>query len=374
MYNVLQNKFDETIKREGIKAHTFIGNKEFNCFFRRLSDGLNQRDTMTMFYPVGSPVCQGTIITIQDENFICLNCETIENTVYYKSAVIKCNGTISTQDADVIGLPFYGSGVNSAFPSSGGTTTKYISFVSGQNEIITEDCELARKLEINDKFNAWGRTWKIENIFRIDGIITLNIEVQADAPIEYEYGIRFTDILSSGYEIGDTVSLDAVPTINGSDTDGTLTYTSHNTDVATIDENGNIEFIGVGSVSFTIAWSEHGITETTTETSIEAEQSDTVTLSVSAMEEIYVGMFDGECTATIRRNGDIVHDIAFTAEATDCNFADKIGITVNQQTGEITASVSDRYMNLINKTFTLLVSVPDYGLTVSQTVTLKGLY
>ena len=85
-------------------------------------------------------------------------------------------------------------------------------------------------------------------------------------------------------------------------------------------------------------------------------------------------MFDGECTATIRRNGDIVHDIAFTAEATDCNFADKIGITVNQQTGEITASVSDRYMNLINKTFTLLVSVPEYGLTDSQTVTLKGLY
>lgn len=56
MYNVLQNNFENTIAREGITISTYISNQEFQAFFRRLNDGLNQRDTMTMFYPVGSPV------------------------------------------------------------------------------------------------------------------------------------------------------------------------------------------------------------------------------------------------------------------------------------------------------------------------------
>ena len=186
MYNVLQNNFENTIAREGITISTYISNQEFQAFFRRLNDGLNQRDTMTMFYPVGSPVHSGSIITLNDKQFILLNQESIEN----KSAVIRCNGTISTADAKVMNLPFYGSGASSAFPSSGGVSTKYIAVISGQTEIITEDCELARKLAINDKFNAWGRTWKIENIFYVDGIVTLNIEVQADEEITYTYDER----------------------------------------------------------------------------------------------------------------------------------------------------------------------------------------
>ena len=370
MYSVLQNKFDETIKREGIAVSTYITNKSFTCFFRKLSDGLNQRSTMTMFYSKDAPMKAGTIVTVNGDQYIVLNCETIENTVYRKSSVIKCNGSISTQDADVMNLPFYSSGASSVSPAS----TQYTAVIGGQAELITEDCTLSRKLEINDKFNAWGRTWQIQNIMYIDGIVTLNVEVQADTPITYTYDISFTDIDASGYTVGDTVSLNAAPTINGNSTEGTLTYTSSDTDVATIDENGDIEFIADGSVYFTITWTEQNIIKTTTETTIETAQEDVVTLSVSAMEEIYVGLFDGECTATIKRNGETVHDIAFTAEATNCDFADKITITTNQATGEITASVSDKNYNLVNKTFTLLVSVPDYNLTDSQTVKLTGLY
>lgn len=373
MKNVLQNKFDETLSREGIRITTYITNEGFQAFFRRLSDGLNQRDTMTMYYPVGSPVHAGSIITLNDEQFILLNQETIENTVYYKSSVIRCNGTISTNDADVIGLPFYGAGANSTFPSSGGTTVKYISVISGQTEIITEDCELARKLEINDKFNAWGRTWKIQNIFYIDGITTLSVDVQTDEVINYEYDIRFNDIDPSGYQIGDVVSLDASATVNGNATEGTLIFTSSNTDVATIDTNGTIAFVGAGSVSFTIAWLEHDISKETTETTIEEVASDIITLDVSAMEEIYIGLFDGECTATIKRNGEIVHDIAFTAEAQNCDFADKITITTDQETGDIVAHVPDNAFNLKDKTFTLVVRVPDYDLSKSQTVKINSL-
>ena len=372
MYNVLNDTFNQTIQREGITVSTFIGHNEFQCFFRRLSDGTNQTDTMTMFYSKDTPVQAGTIIIVNGENFICLNCETIENTVYKKSAVRRCNGTISTQDTEVIGMPFYGTGISGAFPSSGGTSVKYMSMINGETEIITEDCELSRKLEINDRFNSWGRTWSIENIFYINGIVTIYAKVQADTDITFAYNIQFNDINASGYHIGDSVSLDAYPTINGHITDGYLTYTSNNTDVATIDENGNIEFIGSGSVSFLVEWLEHEISVTTTETTIEeAETAETVTLEVPRIGETYIGLSD-DCAALIKRNNQVVHDIAFTATVTNCDFANRIRIDTNQATGTITIYVDDKDYNIVNKSFTLSVNVPEYGLTDEQVIVIRG--
>lgn len=369
MNDVLQSKFDEVMAREGITVSTFIGGSGFQAFFRRLSDGLNQRDTMTMFYNADSPVKPGTLLVINGENFLTLNKETIENCVYKKSAVIRCNGEISTDNATVIGLPFYGEGVTSAYPD----LNKLLSVIGGKTSIITEDCNLARRIAINDRYNAWGRTWKVQNVFYVGSIATIEVEVQADTEIEYTYGIELKDIEPSGYSVGDSVSLDAYGTINGLITDVTFTYTSSNTDVATIDNNGVISFVGVGSVSFTVAWQKQGITRTTTETTITEEASDSVTLEVSAMDSVYVGLFDGECTATIRRNGEEVHDIPFTAEVVDCDFANKITVTANQDTGKIIAHVASEAFNLANKTFTLLVKVSEYGLQEVQTVSIKNL-
>lgn len=95
------------------------------------------------------------------------------------------------------------------------------------------------------------------------------------------------------------------------------------------------------------------------------------------MEDVYMGLYDGECTATIQRNNETVHDIEFTVSVTDCNFANKITVSANQQTGLIKAHVDDsnyNLNNLNNKTFTLLVSVPEYDLTNTQTVTIRSLF
>lgn len=372
MYNTLESIFNETLSREGVTVERLTSNDSFTCFFRRTSDGLNQRSTMTMFYPAESPVSSGSLIRLNGENYILLNQETTENPIYYKSAVVKCNGMISTDDADVIGLPFFSSGASSAFPTSGGTSAKVISFISGEIEIITEDCAQSHRLEINDRFNAWGRTWKIQNIFFVDGICTLYADVQADTAIEYVYDIRFNDLSPSGYKIGDSTALDAVPTINRNATDGALTYTSNNTDVATIDENGIISFVGSGSVSFGVHWSAHNINKETTTTTIIEEASDILTLEVSELDEIYLGFDHQECNVTIKQNGQTVHDIPFEVHA-ECDFANKLTITANQESGLISVSVSEKETKLMNHSFVLVVSVPGYDLQHSQTVYIRAL-
>lgn len=362
MQDTLKNVFDETMQREGITATAYSSGLSFDCFFRRLSDGLNQRSTMTMFYAFGSPIHAGSIVEINGKNYICLNCETIENAVYRKSAVVDCNGTISTQNANVMNLPFYGAGAESAFPSG----NNMLSIIDGKAELITEDCSESRKLEINDKFNAWGRTWLLKNIFVVNGIVTLNVEVTADTDIVFEHGITFKNINESGYTIGDTIELDAHATINGHNTDAQLTYTSSNNSVATVDANGIISIVGAGSFFVTIICESYGVSEMTTETTVVEEVQEVVTLSVSKMEEAYLG-FDSDCTATIQRNGETVHDITFTASV-ECSFSNKLTVTTNQSNGLIRVTVPDNNYNLVGKTFDLVVSLPDYNITDRQTV------
>ena len=362
MQNTLQNVFDDTMQREGITATAYSSGLSFPCFFRRLSDGLNQRSTMTMFYAFGSPIHAGSIVEINGKNYICLNCETIENSVYRKSAVVECNGTISTQNANVMNLPFYGASAESGFPVG----NQMLNIISGKAELITEDCSESRKLEINDKFNCWGRTWLIKNIFVVNGIVTLNVEVTADTDITFEHGITFNDTNASGYSIGDMIELDAHATINGHNTNAPLTYTSSDTSVATVDANGVITIVGAGSVYITINCEAYGVSEMTTETTVIEEVEEVVTLSVSKMDEAYLG-FDSECTATIQRNGETVHDIAFTATV-ESSFSSKLKVTVNQANGLIKVEVPDSDYSLVGKSFDLVVSVPDYGLTNRQTV------
>jgi len=362
MQDTLKNVFDETMQREAITATAFSSGLTFPCFFRRLSDGLNQRSTMTMFYAFGSPIHAGSIVEINGKDYICLNCETVENSVYKKSAVVECNGTISTENTNVMDLPFYGAGAESAFPSG----NNMISIIDGKAELITEDCSESRKLEINDKFSAWGRTWLIKNIFVINGIVTVNVEVTADSEIVYEHGITFNDINTSGYSIGDTIRLGAYATLNGQNTDAPLTYTSSNIEVATVDSNGIISIVGAGSFFVTIVCESYGVSETTTETTVVEEVQEVVTLSVSKMGEAYLG-FDSECTATIQKNGETVHDITFTA-IVESSFSSKLKVTISQNNGLIKVEVPDSDYSLVGKSFDLVVSVPDYGLTNRQTV------
>ena len=97
MNNILTRVFDETLQREGRTISTVTSGESFECFFRRNNDNTNSKDTMIMYYRCGSPVNAGTLLSYAGNTYIALNKETAENDVYFKSAIIKTNGTINTQ-------------------------------------------------------------------------------------------------------------------------------------------------------------------------------------------------------------------------------------------------------------------------------------
>ncbi|MBQ8183965.1 MAG: hypothetical protein IJ025_08735, partial [Clostridia bacterium] len=106
MNNTLTDIFNEVMQREGQTVTALSSGKTFNAFFRKSNDNLNNRDSMIIFYPVDAPVKAGSLIEYKGNTYLLMNQETGENEVYFKSAIARTMGNISTHSLSVVNLPF----------------------------------------------------------------------------------------------------------------------------------------------------------------------------------------------------------------------------------------------------------------------------
>ena len=264
MYSPLETVFESTMQREGKTVTTYYSKADFTAFMRRNDDGNNFEDRIYMFYPTNSPVVQGSIIKYGTKLYLLVNRETEENTTYYKSSAIACNGSITLNDGTLSGIPCYAYNMGSALVDN----NNVMSVIDGNMEFITEASAKSRQIQIGKTFNEFGRTFKVDNTYFKDGVLHLVCEVYANiTPTELNF-ITITDFSQLTYTVGDTTKIEATMTTNGESVTGTITWTSSNTNVATIDGEGNIEFIGDGSVSFAAYWVEKNITENTDTVSV----------------------------------------------------------------------------------------------------------
>lgn len=282
--NILNDMFEQAMKREHKTVTIRETGKQFECFFRKSNDNINRRDTMTMFYDVNAPVEVGALLLYGGNIYLTLNKETAENDVYFKSAIIRTNGIINTHSLSVIGLPFYGDNVNNATA----TNTTNFNLIDGNIEVMTEDNELSRALSVDDLFNEWGRTWKITNLFYIDGICHIILEINANVTPTYNYSLVLSSLSSFNVVPGDTASITATAYCNEIEmTKATIVYSSSNNEVATIDSSGNIAYLADGEVYFTATLQEQNISESTKMVTVaSAPVDDSVTIYVEPMEEI----------------------------------------------------------------------------------------
>lgn len=282
--NILNNIFQQSMKREHKTITVWETGEQFECFFRKNNDNLHTRDTMTMFYDVEAPVEVGTLLSYNNNTYLVLNKETSENTVYYKSAITKTNGIINTHSLSVVDLPFYGDNINNANTTGNANLT----IIDGNFEALTEDNKISRALKIGDTFNEWNRSWKISNLFYIDGICHIILEVCADITPTYDYRLEISALDSFNVAPEDTASITAKAYCNDVEMpNATIVYSSSNTEVATIDSSGNISYLADGKVYFTATWQEQNIsqsTETVTVASVPVD--DSIAIYVDRLEEI----------------------------------------------------------------------------------------
>lgn len=375
MNNVLSDIFEETMRRERHTATTFTTGEEFECFFRRSNDNLNKHDTMVMYYRVNAPIRVGTLIKFRGYTYIALNRETVENSVYYKSVIIRTNGTVNTHSLSVVNLPFYSDGIN----NNNATNSTHLSIIDGDAELLTEDNSLSRKLKINDLLNVWKRTLKITNLFFIDNICHIIVKINSDITPNVGYKAVLSALSSLHVKPGDTDKITSIMYINDAKVeDATIFYESSNEQVATIDKNGNIEYLTDGMVFFIATWTEQGISAKTDTVTVTSEQTDdNVTIYMDSISEIYNGLkSDFSCYAV--KNGLRDDNIAVSIRV------ENLSGSINQEAYikliKISKLSNGKYQifvdnsNMVYRTFDLVATTEghDHDAETRQTIKVKS--
>ena len=372
MLDVVKSMFDKSMQREA-KTITLFNDStiSFQCFFRKSKDGQKQIDTMVMYYPVSAPCSPGVLISYAGNTYVVLNQETAENDVYYKSAVVRTNGIITTNNGSVVGLPIYGSDVKNDNLQYG----RIINMIDGNIDVVTEDCSLSRALRIDDLVNMWGRTWKITNLVYVDdGIAHITMEIVEDHEMELDYQISIGE-LPATVNVGDVGSIDVVASLNDNVVSGAnLIYGSSDDSLATIDANGNISYLSEGEVYFIVTWTDQNITATSGFVNVVAVADVTPSIYVTPIEEIafgfpetltYYGMIGSE------RDDSMPIEFKIENFTGDSRLLKKITVTDN---GNHTVDLEAEGSSLSGKRFDLVAYNAELGIENRQQVKIVSLF
>ncbi len=259
MYSPLERVFHATMKREGRMITTNTTGSQFKAFMRRETDGNTNEDRILIFYGIENPVRQGMIINYGNRKYILINRETEENNCYYKSYALACNGTINTNSGSVKNIPIYAPDMQRALTYTGNVFT----FIEGNIEFLTEENAQSHILKINDTFNEFGRTFKIGNIYYKDGMCHVMGEVTTNENPSLSPEIKYSGISSDGtYTKGTQLQISVELHLGERLTKGTVTYSSSDPEIVSINENGYVTFLQDGAATIYIYWVEQKIGET----------------------------------------------------------------------------------------------------------------
>ena len=344
-------QYKRTMEREGKMLTTYTGGAEFKAFFRINNDNENQRETIVIYYDVTAPVRPGTLVMYGYGVYLALNRETVENDVYYKSTLVKCNGVYNENSGAVMNIPFYSD--NMKYSVSVGNNT--ITMLNGNIEIITEENSLSKKIAIDQKFNEFGRTFKVCNLYSMDGILHIIAEVYANQTPTYTYSVVIDGTPTTSLKTGETVQLTATTYMGETITTGaTLDWTSSDNTIATVDGTGLVTCVSEGTALITCTWVEQDVKGTVT---INISNTEPVTptgytYTITGTSRLRIGVSRTyTLTITDSAGNDVTSSQNDYTWNLNCAFDNKIDKVISNN--KITLTVEDE--NLIEETFTLEV-------------------
>ena len=272
----LNRKFEQQLQRESTTVSDFFDNsKTCEMLFRRTNRGTNPQGKLHCYFKQTEPFGIGSVIVMKGQPYVIISDKDFdESNAVYSAIAKKTNVTIN-------GIPFV---VDTAtYGESQGTI---FTQVDGDVIIYTGYNTIANKIKVNDYITAFGNAYQVSNRFVKENILYVHIKQTTSMPDHYAItynGVTSFDIKeSTTYQLSYTVTNNGNPVYNP-----TITYSSSDETIATVDSNGLMTMLKEGTVEITARYSTASVTTTMT---IANTSAPTYTLSItSSTDTIKVG-------------------------------------------------------------------------------------
>ena len=358
--NCNQRQFDATMKRERITVSDYYDStKTYNVFFRRSKRGSNSNGKVRIYFSQDTPIDIGTTFVLKDKPYVVTSRDGDESDVFYTSIAVKCDTSFtvySDTEHRYVSIPFVT--LSDKYTLSSNSS---ISMVSGAVVVYTGDNSYSREVEINSAYYNYGGYYKVRNRFFNNGLAY--VYMTREAMPQDRYTLSYNGVTSLDMKDATTYQLSYTAIKNDIPVDSpTLTYTSSDDTIATVDGNGLMTLLKEGNVKITATWTDGNNTtcETTiaiTNSGVTPEPTPSIgTLTISGTASLKWGASRTYTAKYTDANGnDVSNNYTSVWTITNATFdTSKLTQTVNGINGnKITLHYEDD--NLIGGTFTLNV-------------------
>ena len=285
-----KKQFDYTMNRERIiVTDYFDSNITYEVFFRRNNRGTNPDGKLKLYYAKETPIQIGTIFVLKGEIYIVTSKDGIESDIFFTSMAIRCDVTfVVKSNGEYKDIPL--TVVSDKMTVNHGSV---FNVVGGSVVMYTQDNDISRNIAINNEYYAFGGYYKVGNNFFNNGLAYFYLERQT-MPHD-NYAITYNGVTSFDINDGTTYQLSYTVTNNGNVVNNpTITYSSSDETIATVDSNGLMTMLKEGSVDITASYSTASVTTTMTITNSSTPSVDyTMDIYASAYELKVGGSYKG---------------------------------------------------------------------------------
>ena len=274
----LNRKFEQQLQREHTTVSDFFDNsKTCEMLFRRTNRGTNPQGKLHCYFKQTEPFGIGSVIVMKGQPYVIISDKDAdESNAFYSAIAKKTNVTIN-------GIPFvvdtatYGESQGTIFTQVDGDVIIY----TGYNTITS-------KIKVNDNINAFGNSYQVSNKFVKENILYIHLKQTTAMPDHYE--IVYNGLTSFDINDGTTYQLSYTVTNNGNVVNNpTITYSSSDETIATVDSNGLMTMLKDGSVNITATAYDTSVTTAMTIADSSTPSADYTISITSSTDTITVG-------------------------------------------------------------------------------------
>lgn len=249
----LNRKFEQQLQRESTTVSDYF-NDTTTCkmLFRRSNRGTNPQGKLHCYFKQTEPIGIGSVIVMKGQPYVIISDKDFdESNAVYSAIAQKTNVTIN-------GIPYV---VDTAtYGESQGTI---FTQVDGDVIIYTGFNTITNKIKVNDNINAFGNSYEVTNRFVKENILYVHLKQTTAVPDNYK--IVYNGVTSFDIKESTTYQLSYTVTNNGNVVNNpTITYSSSDETVATVDSNGLMTMLKEGSVNITATAYDASVTTTMT--------------------------------------------------------------------------------------------------------------